>query len=252
MGAISRIITNEVGSRFQAAGINFQFINADFQRHKTDMNEIVILKPPAFLRHYDHVFEKTPTKNALEFGIFEGGSIILFALAYPNIKFVGIDIRPPNENVLRHIHNLGLAGRVKLYYETSQADSDKVDRIISSEFGGDDVGVISDDASHDYKLSKETFQLTFGKLAPGGSYCLEDWNWAHSEGVFQTQQWIDQPALTNLVFEIIMMYASTRGLIANIEFLVPALMCIRRGEAKLARFEFDNLIRMRNKTFTLI
>jgi len=46
------------------------------------------------------MFESSPTKNVLEFGVFEGGSIILFALAYPDFKFVGSIFRPPNEAVL--------------------------------------------------------------------------------------------------------------------------------------------------------
>jgi hypothetical protein len=253
MGAIARLIVNETGQQtFQAAGIGFKFVNADFNLYKTTADEIIVLKPTPFLRHYDYFFENAPTRNVLEFGVFEGGSIILFALAYPNFKFIGVDIRPPSEEVLRHVHDLGLSDRVKIYYRTSQADGDQIDRIVCDDFGGEPLGVISDDASHNWSLSKETWQLTFGKLAPGGAYCLEDWNWAHSLDPSQTHIWDDQPALTNLVFEIVMMYASTRGYIRRMEFPAPALMCAWRDSASLGRFELDKLIRMRGKTLTLI
>jgi cephalosporin hydroxylase len=252
MGGISNLITNEVDQTFQAGGRSFRYINSDFARYKTTDDEIIILKPAAFLRMYDRFFEKAPVKNVLEFGVFEGGSLIIFALAYPDFKFVGIDIRPPNEAVLRHIHDLGLQDRLKIYYKTSQADADAVDRIVRENFGDEKLGIISDDASHLFSLSRETFQLTFGRLAPNGVYCLEDWNWAHSGEPYQTQLWTDEPALTNLVFEILLMFASTRGYIKRLETDVPALMCIWRDFAPLDRFEFDKLIRMRGKTLTLI
>lgn len=252
MGTISRTIANETAQTFEADGLKFRFINTDFKVYKTTADEIIILKPASFLRQYDHIFESAPTKNVLEFGVFEGGSIILFALAYPDFKFAGIDIRPPSEDVLRHIRDLGLSDRVKIYYQTSQADGDQIDRIVRDNFSDEGIGVISDDASHNYKLSKETLQFTFGKLAPGGAYCLEDWNWAHTVDPSQPHIWSDQPALTNLVFEIVMMYASTRGYIRKMEFLAPALMCIWRDAAALGRFDLDKLIRMRGKTLTLI
>jgi hypothetical protein len=70
-------------------------------------------------------------------------------------------------------------------------------------------------------------------------------------GPFQTQVWTDQPALTNLVFELLMMYASTPGLIDRIEVL-PALVLLKRGVAKRGDFKIDELIKMRGKKLTLI
>ena len=96
-----------------------------------------------------------------------------------------------------------------------------------------------------------TFELSFGRLASGGFYCLEDWAWAHWGEPFQTQVWTDQPALTNLVFELLMMYASTPGLIDRIEVL-PALVLLKRGVAKRGDFKIDELIKMRGKKLTLI
>jgi hypothetical protein len=251
MSAISDIITNENGPEFEAAGLKFRFVNSDFHLHKTTDDTIVVLKEPRFLRLYDRLFESSPKRNVLEFGVFEGGSIILFALAYPDFRFVGVDIRSPNEAVLRHIRRLNLEDRVKIYYNTSQTDGEAIGRIIEKEFGESGIGIISDDASHNYQFSKRTFELTFGRLAPSGYYCLEDWAWAHWGEPYQTQQWVDQPALTNLLFEILILYASTHDLIANVE-TKPALACIRRGGAKIGELQIDKLLRMRGKKLTLI
>jgi hypothetical protein len=252
MGSIARVIVNENGANFHVSGLNFRFISENYNLHKTNKEEIVILKPPKFLRYYDTMFEKAPTKNVLEFGVFEGGSIILFALAYPDFKFAGVDIRAPNEDVLRHIHDLGLKERVKIYYGVSQTDKDHIAKIIKDQFDDEGIAIISDDASHNYHYSRSTFEFTFAKLARGGFYCLEDWGWAHWGEPFQTTQWVDQPALTNLVFEILMMYASTHGLIDRIELPAPTLACIRRGGARLDEFQIDGLVRMRGRKLMLI
>lgn len=251
MGAISELIVRENGDEFEAAGANFRYVNTDFHLHKTTENQIVILKSANFLKLYDKMFASSPTRNVLEFGVFEGGSIILFALAYPDFKFVGVDIRRPNEAVLRHIEDLNLQNRVKIFYNTSQTDRDAINRIVDSEFGAEGIGIISDDASHNYHYSKRTFELTFGRLAASGFYCLEDWAWAHWGEPYQTQQWVDQPALTNLLFEILILYASTHDLIRGVETR-PTLACIQRGAAKLGEFQIDKLLRMRGKTLTLI
>jgi cephalosporin hydroxylase len=251
MGAISRIITDKTDQEFQAQGLNFRYITSDYHLHKTSKDEIIILKNSKFMQSYEPVFERAPTRNVLEFGVFEGGSIILFALAYPEFRFVGIDIREPNEEVIRHIRSLDLEDRVKIYYNVNQTDKVGIDKIISTEFKDNPPAIIFDDASHSYSYSKSTFELTFGRLAPGGSYCLEDWAWAHWGEPFQTQQWADQPALTNLVFEILIMYASTYDLIDGIE-IRPALACIRRGGAKLSEFQIDGLMRLRGKKLTFI
>jgi len=251
MSAIADIITNENGSDFEAAGLKFRFVNSDYHLHKTTDEMVMVLKEPRFLRLYDRLFESSPTRNVLEFGVFEGGSIILFALAYPNFKFVGVDIRPPNEAVLRHIRRLNLEDRVKIYYKTSQTDGDAIGRIVETEFGAGEIGVISDDASHNYQYSKRTFELTFGSLAATGHYCLEDWAWAHWGEPFQTQQWVDQPALTNLLFEILILYASTHDIITLVETR-HAFACVRRGGAKLGELNIDKLLRVRGKKLTLI
>src|SRR5262245_13292278 len=115
MGA--EIISNERKGTFTAGGVSFRVHLPGQPVITTSEHEIVILKPTHLLRKYDPIFMSLPTPHVLEVGVAQGGSIIYFALAYPHLKFVGIDLRSPSEFVLDHIERLGLANRVKIYYE---------------------------------------------------------------------------------------------------------------------------------------
>jgi cephalosporin hydroxylase len=245
------IISNETEAGFDVAGIRFEVVTSNYHQHKTTKDKVVVLKGAEMLRSYDAIFQRAPKKTLFEIGVFEGGSTIYFALANPGLKIVGLDIRKPDEAVLRHLHDLGLADRVKIHYETSQSDPDAISRILRDDFGADEVGIVIDDASHNYHLSKKTFELTFGNVAAGGFYCLEDWAWAHWSGPFQTEQWIDQPALTNLVFEMSMLLPSARPLIEDIR-ITPGVVQVLRGNRKTGPFSIDKLLKMRGKNLAFI
>lgn len=247
----SEVITDEVGLRFRVGDILFRQLTADSTLRKTTNDEVLILKSPNFLRKYDSVLARLPTNNVLEFGIAEGGSILYFALAYPNYKFVGIDLRDSNDALQEHIKRLGLEERVKLYYNVDQSDEAAVNAIIRSNFGSEKLGCIIDDASHMYRPSRLTFEQTFRHLAPGGIFCLEDWSWAHEAGQYQTSQWIDQPALTNLLFEIIMLMPSTRGIIDNINIDFNVAFIKRGGQAS-ERMDLNSMILNRGRELSLV
>lgn len=244
---MANIITSEDGNSFVAAGLAFKFVSSNYKDHKTTKEEVVVLKTAEILRSYDPIFAAAPNKNFLEVGIFEGGSTLYFALAHPEFKISAIDIRKPDEAVLRHIHDLGLTDRVKIHYETSQSDEDALKKIIREDFGGGELGLICDDASHVYSLSRRTFELTFGKLAAGGQYCLEDWAWSHWKGNASPDV-----ALSNLVFEMIALLPSTRPLIDSIEIL-PNYVRLVRGIGKISRnVDMDAMMNLRGKKFTLL
>jgi cephalosporin hydroxylase len=247
----SEVITDEQGMQFRVHGTLFRQLTPDSSSRKTTNEEVLILKSPNFLRKYDDVFRTLPVPNVMEFGIAEGGSILYFAQAFPDYKYVGIDIRDPNEALLEHIRRLGLEKRVKLYYNVDQSDEQAVNNIINSNFGSERIGCIIDDASHMYNLSRLTFEHTFSRVAAGGYYCLEDWSWAHEAGQYQNTQWIDQPALTNLVFEMIMLLPSTRGLIDNI-FIDFNVTFIKRGGQAPEHVDLTSMILNRGRQLSLI
>src|SRR5262249_52551734 len=248
----SEIIINEHGGGFTAAGVAFKVHLPGQPVITTSEHDIVIFKTPAFLRKYESVFESPPTANILEIGVAQGGSIIYFALAYPHLRFVGIDLRDPSDAVRYQIERLGLSDRVKLYYHVDQADTQKLHEIIRANFGDEPLGAVTEDDSHFYAPSKKTFESTFGLLAPKGLYCLEDWAWAHEPGPCQADMWLDQPALSNLLFEIIMSQPSRYDFVRSVR-IDPELAFIERGRsASLSSFSLDDMILKRGKRLQLI
>ena len=70
--------------------------------------------------------------------------------------------------------------------------------------------MIIDDASHHYDLTKQSFQIAFPYLKDGGYYIIEDWSWAHwPENQSDTHGWSAQPALTNLIIELVVLLPSS-------------------------------------------
>jgi len=247
----SDVITNENGLQFRVGDTQFRQLTPDSAARKTTADEVLILKSPNFLRKYDAVFSALPSKNVVEFGIAEGGSILYYALAFPQYRFVGIDLRNPNEALHEHIRRLGLEERVKLYYNVDQADESAVSEIVNSNFGSEQLGCVIDDASHMYRPSRLTFEHTFHRLAAGGLFCLEDWSWAHEPGQYQNSQWLDQPALSNLLFQIIMLMPSTRGLIDKIDIDFNVAFIHRGGQAA-DRLDFNSMVLNRGKEIQLV
>ena len=87
-----------------------------------------------------------------------------------------------------------------------------------------------------------------GRIAAGGAYCLEDWGWSHEPG---HETWADEPALSNLVFELTVLMRSTRNLVAMIE-THPVVSFVTRGAARIDRIELDHLLQLRGRRLPLI
>lgn len=232
----------------------FQFKNVTFEltldaSQRTTTEKIMLMKTESMLGLYDELFERVHPKRVVEFGIFEGGSPLYFGSCKPLDKYVGIDLRLPSATVISHVSSLGLQERVKLYYETSQDDRVALEKIIESEFCNVPLDMVIDDASHLLRPSRSTFEIMFPKLRHGGVYVLEDWGWAHWAGSFQEPmgQWHDQPALSNLVFEITMAMASDPQLISRIEIGGGAWLFITRGPGDLPAGEFSLSSIIRNR-----
>jgi hypothetical protein len=106
---------------------------------------------------------------------------------------------------------------------------------VDAEFQAQPLDLIIDDASHEYEISKMAFEELFGYLRPGGKYVIEDWGWLHWPGeTWQTAKspfW-NQPALTNLIFEIVMTLGTlTTATVAQIEVVSHACVIVTRGRA---------------------
>src|SRR5262245_41649649 len=120
----------------------------------------------------------------VEFGVQQGGSIVLFnELAKPRLHIgidLGRDILPALEDFRSQAQQQGRS--IVIAQGIDQSDRKSVERVIRSalnDHGIEALDAIIDDASHLYGPSLATFETTFPMLRAGGYYVLEDWGWAH-------------------------------------------------------------------------
>jgi len=108
-------------------------------------------------------------RNVVELGLWDGGSLAFWFEYFRPEKYVGIDIqrRGDSEYFRRWVASRGLAGRVRTYWGTDQADAAQLTKIVAQEFSGP-LDLVIDDASHMYAPTKRSFESLFPKLRPGG------------------------------------------------------------------------------------
>jgi len=215
---------------------------------------VVILKEARLLRQYLDFFAPHHTKNMLELGIWQGGSPLFYGLATDAAKVAALDIKPHNPVLDEIIQRHGIGDKVKLYFETSQDDRAAVTALMDKEFGDEPIDLVIDDASHYYEYTRKSFEIVFPRLRPGGFYIIEDWQWAHIDSPdYQTGgHFAGMPALTNLIFELLVAYGSNPGIFTEI-IVRDWFVAIQRGGLPIDRnFRLDDLLRMRGKTLTLI
>ncbi len=208
-----------------------------------------VMKPAAFLDAYGQVLAAAPTRNVFELGIRKGGSTVLFASLFQPDRIVSIDITGPVPALEKFRGEHPDGGRVSAHYRTSQDDEARLNEILAQEFDGP-LDVVLDDASHDYHLTRASFEILFPRLRPGGYYVIEDWQWAHAPGFML---WTDKPALSNLVFQLMMVCAGHPDLVARIQ-LYPGVAFVQKGgsAASDGRLELEKLCWMQDRTFNLL
>lgn len=165
-------------------------------RGQSEKNRFVLVKTNELLDKY----KTLQCKKILEIGMFEGGSMVYLDKTLKPIKLVGVDIRNKILPLEEYIKDKPY---IKTFYNVSQ-DSKELDDILAKEFSSD-IDLIIDDASHLYTLSKKTLENCWKHLQIGGKYIIEDWQWSLRNN-YQNKEnaWHDQPALANLVIEIVL------------------------------------------------
>jgi len=209
---------------FTIDGVKFYCALDDYSQ-RTNAARVVILKDRGSLEAYASVFADAPPRTMLEFGIFQGGSPTLFSLWFELDKFVGVDLSMPALAFETFCRSHEVGRRIRSYYGTSQTDQERVEQIVRDEFGDTPLDVVIDDASHQYSLSRRTFEIAFPLLRPGGTYVIEDWGWAHwpNSDVF-----VGETAMSMLVMEIMMLCASRSDLISELR-VFPSFAFIRKS-----------------------
>lgn len=237
---------------------------------QTTPDRVVILKDSRLLQQYLDFLAPHEIGNILEFGIWQGGSPLFYGLASDARKIVAIDHlnrgpappgaardpalamdyqNPALEQIIKH-H--GMRQRVRLHFGVSQDDRTAVTAVMDKEFGKTPIDLIIDDASHYYALSRKSFEIGFPRLREGGFYIIEDWQWAHSQAYEHNKEFGDKPALSNLIFELLIAYGGSPDLFWNV-VVRDWFVAIQRGARPLTGdFRLDDLMRMRGKKLTLI
>lgn len=188
-------------------------------------------------------------KNVLELGIWDGGSIAYWFEYLRPLKHVGIDLckREDGDYFRQYVGSNGLEERIKTYWGTDQADSDRLREICKTEFSTP-LDLVIDDASHVYEPTKICFETLFPLLRPGGLYIIEDWAWGHWKE-FQSPHHpmanLNEP--TALVVELMEATGTSTTLIAAMS-IFQGFVVIERGAieaTKLEQFKLDDYISRR-------
>lgn len=234
-------------TEFVVEGVRFLCSLDDYTR-KTDQTRIIILKDRRSLESYYTVLRNHVARNVLEFGVLEGGSAILFSLLLDLDKFVGVELNDPPSGLRQFLSEQEVGKRIRLHFKTSQTDEAKIRNIIRNEFDGTPLDLIIDDASHEYALTKRTFEIAFPHLRPGGLYVIEDWGWPHWKGCTAC---MGEPALSKLIFELSMVCATSPEIINDV-WVHSSFAFIRKSEEanELLDFSIDNLYQKRGLYLT--
>ena len=224
-------------------------------REVTTPDRVIILKDSRLLRQYLDFFAPHSTHNIFELGIWQGGSPLFYGLATDARKVVALDIANPGPPALDAIiRRHGIGDKVKLHFATSQDDTDAVTTIIDKEFGGEPIDLVIDDASHQYGYTRRSFEIVFPRLRPGGFYIIEDWQWAHIDSPIYQEgvHFGGEPALSNLIFELLIAYGGHADLFQNMIVRSWFVALQKAWRPVPTGFRLDDLLRMRGKSLALI
>lgn len=205
-------------------------------------DEFVLLKNKGMIERLRRLAPKS-VENIVDLGIFKGGSVALYQELFSPRRIVGIDRSSDRAEVLdRFIARQSLNDIVRLYYETSQDDQERLSSIVQENFGDQLLDLVIDDCSHMYEMTKSSLNALLPRLREGGLYVIEDWGWAHWPDEYwqgSAHQMVDeQTSLSKLILELVMVVASRPGLISELT-VRPGVVFLRRGEELVSSEEFD-------------
>ena len=213
---------------------------------KSGPDGVVLLKPWEFVKQELGVLAAQGPKQMLEVGVYEGGGAVLWSRLLPLTRYVGLDHRDlATLHFPKAVEGVPRWASVQLVGGVSQDDPHGVERAMSLFDGPFDV--VIDDASHQYGLSTATFELCFPRMAADGMYLIEDWNWAHSPGPWDspTHPWHAAPSLANLVVRLVLLAAEHRDVVSRVD-VRPNFAVVWRGPRALpARWRLDDALSRR-------
>ena len=175
-------------------------------------DRLVLAKNRAMVEHIYQGLAAGPVDHVVELGIFKGGSTAFLLQVLRPRKLVAIDVQPEPVGPLEaFVADRGLDDVVSLHWGVDQADRARLSAIVEEEFGGEQLDLVIDDASHQYDMARASVEVLLPRLRPGGRYVVEDWAWAHfDEEIFNGPDalWADRPGLSNLIVEMMLVIGS--------------------------------------------
>jgi len=235
---------------FSLNGVNFIIdISPGPARRPSDSSAFTIVKAPEVLEFYRSLARSVKPRGILELGIFQGGSYVLLDQLFQPTTIAALDIsQTPVPALMSYV--TGKEGRY-VHFASSQSDAPLIRRIVAEECRGE-LDLVVDDASHLYDLSRQSFEIIFPLLAPGGYYIVEDWKWAHQK-LYQNDNGprFARPALTNLLFELTLLLGST-NLIESIKISGGLFVVKKAANAGSIPADFWRLIANRGRQLSLV
>jgi SAM-dependent methyltransferase len=224
-------------------GIEFDFnYSADSHRQESTPTRFILPKTPEMVEAYSKLGKETAIQNIVDLGIFKGGSAVLFHLLFRPRRLAAVDLSTTRVAALdAYIKEHHAEDSLLPFYGYDQADGRRLQQLIESP-----LDLVVDDASHSYGPSRASFNALFPCVRPGGFYVIEDWGWAHWDGWphlpadYQKSGTLfpDQPALTNLIFELVMAAATSPQLIASVR-LTFNMAIVEKGAMTVEKDTFD-------------
>ncbi len=228
------------GARF-VADLGNQLKPADL-----DPDTYILRKSERTIEFYRSLARRKP-RRVLELGMFHGGSMVLWDKLFEPETLVGVDARAkPIEPLERYRAD---RPHVRAYYGRNP---DKPGTVMAArESFPDGIDLVIDDATHRYDATRQAFENLFPLLRLGGTYVVEAWSWAHRPAAQRPAHgaW-DQPALTNLIFELTVL-AATNPVIESIQ-VEEGLFAVRKGPGRLPEAGITSSLVLRGREMSQI
>lgn len=109
---------------------------------------IYVHKDFAFVAAINEALARVRPRRMIEIGIHDGGSAIYWQHRYNLARLAAFDIVPEAPFFTRYLARNKLTDAVRVHLGFDQADADRMRPAIESDFGGEPVDAIIDDASH--------------------------------------------------------------------------------------------------------
>ncbi len=215
---------------FELGGVSFEL--SEVAGRKSTVNRFALQKNLGMLERYLTLVAELPARRVLELGIFRGGSVAFLALLPETEVVMAVDLDDWTDGALVEMsESLGLEETIRPSFGVDQSDRAALARVLD-EAEVDQLDLVLDDASHQYVESVASFDFLFPRVRPGGAYVIEDWRWAHPQGVDLGGPFAKRAntPMTQMVFELVMACGTDADIIESVDVLSD-MVIIRRGPA---------------------